>query len=124
MNFDVELMDPEFQPGSSDESDSFEDVEVLEFQDEVNEESDSNENLEDSEEGAAEDVYEGSEESSECEELIEESLVYDDTVLIEKLDMLHYDFMMIFTILVVMFARICLNSLRSLALNSYKALRR
>ena len=124
MNFDIELMDPEFQPGSSDDLDSFKDVEVLEFQDEVNEESDSNEVSEESKEGAAEDVYEGYEESSENEELIEESLVYDDTILIEKLDVLHYDLLMIFTILVVMFARICFSSLSNLAERSHKAIRR
>ena len=124
MNVEVELMDPEFNPDSSEVFNQSEELDDLESQDEDNEASDSNEVLDESEDGSAVDVYEGFEETSEYEELIEESLVYDDTVLIERLDVLHNDFLMIFTVLIVMFARICFSSLSNLAGKSHKAIRR
>lgn len=124
MDFDVELMDADFSPGVDDgvNFSSSEDLSVSEpIQIEVLDTSDPSEISE----NFSSDDMEASEaiESGEAQ-TYSEIVVYDDTLLLEKLDVLHQDALLLFLILIVTFARSCFHSYRDKLIRSDRAVRR
>ena len=121
MEFDVEVMDSDFSPGEA-EDDIVSSPEGLSGPDlDQAEGADSSETVEsvasdDTEEAGGEEVAEAETQS--------EIVVYDDSVLLEKMDVLHQDAILLFTILLVTFARACFHSYRDKIMRSDRALGR
>lgn len=124
MDFDVELMDADFSPGV-DDGDNFSSLVDLSGSDPIQVEVlDTSDPSEISENVASDDMESSEVIESGVAETYSEIVVYDDTVLLEKLDVLHQDALLLFLILIVTFARSCFHSYRDKLSRSDRAVRR